>query len=97
MSNFTTELEAVNTMLSAVGSQPVSSLDAGAEVAIAKNILRETRREVLSRGWSFNYETEVKLTPVAADRWIHWPQQQPRPRPERHAPLRPQGPHLHDH
>jgi len=64
MSNFTTELEAVNTMLSAVGSQPVSSLDAGAEVAIAKNILRETRREVLSRGWSFNYETEVKLTPV---------------------------------
>jgi len=64
MSNFTTELEAVNTMLSAVGSQPVNSLDAGAEVAIAKNILRETRREVLSRGWSFNYETEVKLTPV---------------------------------
>lgn len=64
MSNFTTELEAVNIMLSAVGSSPVSSLDAGAEVAIAKNILRETRRDVLSRGWAFNYETEVKLSPV---------------------------------
>lgn len=64
MSNFTTELEAVNIMLSAVGSSPVNTLDAGAEVAIAKNILRETRREVLQRGWAFNYETEVSITPV---------------------------------
>jgi hypothetical protein len=64
MSNYTTELEAINVMLSAVGSSPVNSLDGGAEVAIARNILRETRREVLSRGWSFNYETEVKMTPV---------------------------------
>jgi hypothetical protein len=59
--NATTELEAVNIMLTAVGSSPVSDLTGGAEVAIAKNILTETRREVLSRGWAFNYETKVTL------------------------------------
>lgn len=63
MSNFTTELEAVNVMLSAVGSSPVSDLTGGAEVSIAKNILTETRREVLSRGWAFNYETKVSIAP----------------------------------
>ncbi|QDP54785.1 MAG: putative tail tubular protein [Prokaryotic dsDNA virus sp.] len=64
MSNFTTELESVNTMLSAVGSSPVSDLTGGAEVSIAKNILTETRREVCSKGWAFNYETKVTLTPT---------------------------------
>jgi hypothetical protein len=63
MANFTTELEAVNIMLSAVGSSPTSSLSGGAEVAMAQNILKETRRAVLSQGWAFNYETEVTLTP----------------------------------
>jgi hypothetical protein len=67
MSNYTTELEAVNVMLSAIGSSPVSSLSGGAEVSIAKNILTETRREVLSRGWAFNYETKVTMTPVAGE------------------------------
>jgi len=65
MDNFTTELEAVNTMLSAVGTSPINSLVAplGAEATIAKNVLTETRREVLARGWTFNYETKVTLKP----------------------------------
>jgi hypothetical protein len=61
--NATTELEAVNIMLTAVGSSPTSSLTGGAEVSMAKNILLETRRAVLSQGWAFNYETEVTMTP----------------------------------
>ena len=62
--SYTTELEAINTMLSAVGSSPVSSLASplGAEVAIAKNILTETRREVLQRGWVFNTDYKLEMS-----------------------------------
>ena len=61
--SYTTELEAINTMLSAVGSSPVSSLASplGAEVAIARNILTETRREVLQRGWVFNTDYKLEM------------------------------------
>lgn len=61
--NYTTELQAINTMLSAIGSSPVSSLDSplGAEVAIAKNILDETRNEALSRGWAFNSDQQMEV------------------------------------
>ena len=64
MSNYTTELEAINVMLSAVGSSPVNSLGSplGAETAIAKNILTETRREVLSSGWAFNTDRKLEMT-----------------------------------
>tara|TARA_R110000787_G_scaffold186566_4_gene298286 strand:+ start:10042 stop:10650 length:609 start_codon:yes stop_codon:yes gene_type:complete len=61
--SYTTELNAINTMLSAVGSSPVNSLAAplGAEVAIAQNILTETRREVLQRGWVFNTDYKLEI------------------------------------
>ena len=60
--NYTTVLESVNTMLSAVGSSPVSGLDnPGAEVKIAQNILDETRRDVLSRGWAFNSDQKMEV------------------------------------
>ena len=61
--SYTTELEAINTMLSAVGSSPLNSLAAplGAEAAIAQNILLETRREVLQRGWVFNTERKLEM------------------------------------
>ena len=70
--SYTTELEAVNTMLSAAGSSPVSSLDSplGAEVAMAKNILTETRREVLSRGWNFNSDREMEVTVPASGEYV---------------------------
>jgi hypothetical protein len=62
--SYTTELEAINTMLSAVGSSPINSLAAplGAEVAIAQNILTETRREVLQRGWVFNTDRKLEMS-----------------------------------
>ena len=60
--NYTTELEAVNTALSAVGSSPLNSLDnPGAEASIAQSILTEVRREVLSRGWAFNSDKEMEV------------------------------------
>jgi predicted Rdx family selenoprotein len=65
----TSELDAVNTILSAVGEPPISSLDAqnGADAAVAHNILKETSREVQSMGWHFNTVREVELIPDAAD------------------------------
>jgi hypothetical protein len=59
----TTELEAVNVMLGAIGEQPVNSLDIStiSEVSIASGILYEVSREMQSRGWSFNEEDEYEL------------------------------------
>tara|TARA_R110000824_G_scaffold377735_1_gene569081 strand:- start:1282 stop:1884 length:603 start_codon:yes stop_codon:yes gene_type:complete len=69
--NYTTELDAVNTMLSAVGSSPVSDLNnPGAEVAIAKNILTETRREILSRGWAFNSDQKMEVAVPTSGEYV---------------------------
>ena len=51
----TTELEAVNVMLSAIGEAPVNSLSSGLiEAEIAESILNTIDREVQSMGWHFN-------------------------------------------
>ena len=53
----TTQIDAVNTMLSAIGEAPVSSLDSGLiEAEIAETILNTIDREVQSMGWHFNTE-----------------------------------------
>ena len=69
----TTELEAVNTMLSAVGEPPIVSLDAqtNLDAAIAQNILGEVSREVQAAGWHFNTQTMVKLTPHSTTKEIN--------------------------
>lgn len=61
----TTKLEAVNTMLSAVGSSPVSTLSGQqtADAIVAQNILDEVTRDVLSQGWDFNHERKISLAP----------------------------------
>ena len=61
----TTELEAVNTMLSAVGEPPINYLDGqkNADAAIARNILTEISRDVQMQGWHFNTQRNVTLTP----------------------------------
>ena len=61
----TSELEAVNTILSAVGEPPINSLDGqkNVDAAIAKNILSEVSREVQTHGWHFNTQHGVKLQP----------------------------------
>lgn len=61
----TTQLEAVNLMLSVIGESPVNSLNDGASVDAvqAKFILTNTTRAVQLEGWWFNTETNIKLSP----------------------------------
>ena len=59
----TTELEAVNTMLQAVGADPVSSLTGSpdSDVANALSILHETSKQIQSQGWNFNLDQKYSL------------------------------------
>ena len=59
--NSTSELQAINTMLSFIGESPVSSItgNIGTDVAVAKNILDETSMSVQSQGWIFNRELDT--------------------------------------
>jgi hypothetical protein len=65
----TTELEAVNTILSAVGEPPIVSLTGtqGADAAIARNILNEVSREVQSQGWHFNTLYDQTFSPNSSN------------------------------
>ena len=60
----TTELEAVNMILSTIGEAPLSTLTGSLPVdgTTAKNILNEISREVQSAGWHFNTQYKVDLT-----------------------------------
>lgn len=64
----TTELEAVNAMLSAIGEAPITNVDTAtqADVKMAVNILRNTTREVQRVGWRFNTEFGYEVAPVVA-------------------------------
>jgi hypothetical protein len=59
-----TELEAVNMMLRAIGEAPVSTLEGTttADVATAIDILSDTNKEVQQKGWHFNTEWDVTLS-----------------------------------
>lgn len=61
----TSELDAVNTMLSVIGEAPVSSLDIPGfvDVALAKQILNESSREIQAMEWECNCEEEYTLNP----------------------------------
>jgi hypothetical protein len=61
----TTKIEAVNTILSAVGSSPINSLTGAqsGDVRIAISTLDEISREVQAVGWHFNTDEKVPLTP----------------------------------
>lgn len=69
----TTELEAVNAMLSAVGLSPVAQSDVdnltSDDVSLAVNFLRNATREVLTRGWKFNSTSGVEIAPTANIAW----------------------------
>jgi Autographiviridae tail tubular protein Gp11 len=62
----TTELEAVNELLKAVGETPVNSLDnlGFTDASIARDTLRSKAREVQSRGWYFNRDDSFTFTPA---------------------------------
>ena len=63
-----TKLEAVNSMLAAVGEAPITNLqDDLAEAEIALNTLDDVSREVQSKGWSFNTDRNRALQPTTSD------------------------------
>lgn len=74
--SLTTELEAVNTILSVIGESPISSLQEGAAVAdavTAQSTLSEVNRAVQSKGWHFNTEKEFELSPAVGTGYITVP------------------------
>lgn len=69
-----TELDAVNQILSSVGQAPVTTLDLqNPEVAIVLNTLREVNRMVQAEGWTFNTERSYELTPDTNTKEILFP------------------------
>jgi len=62
----TTELDAINTMLSIIGEAPVNTVeDTGVvDAVMARQVLNETMREVQARGWHWNTDKGVVLTPT---------------------------------
>ena len=62
---FTTELEAVNTILQIIDEEPVNSLndELPLEATTALSNLQEVSREIQSKGYDFNTEYEFPLPP----------------------------------
>ena len=69
-----TELDAVNQILSSVGQAPVTTLDLqNPEVSIVLNTLREINKQVQAEGWIFNTERHYELTPDSETNQILYP------------------------
>jgi len=60
----TTELEAVNIMLSVIGEAPVNTITGtnSVDVSVAKNVLDETSMSIQSMGWNFNIHDNYPLS-----------------------------------
>lgn len=62
----TSELDAINVMLSGIGESPINSLnELTSDVSMARNILLETSKELQLEGFSWNTEDDYPLTPDA--------------------------------
>lgn len=59
----TTELEAINTMLSCIDESPINSLDVTGllDVDEAKSVLNEISRAVQEKGWQFNKDDDYTM------------------------------------
>jgi len=70
----TTELEAVNTLLTAIGESPINSLDTLGNLyaAQARDTLHAASREVQSAGWWFNQQEGYTFT-LNAQRKVNAP------------------------
>ena len=68
MATYTTQLEAVNSMLGHIGESPVNSISDTAAVPVSVSVaiaaLNEVSKDVQSEGWHFNTETDVKYSPT---------------------------------
>ena len=71
----TTELQAVNIMLSTIGESPVNSITGTTtvDVSTAKNILNETSMSIQSQGWNFNTHTDYKSLSLDSDSKVPLP------------------------
>ena len=65
MATKTTELNAVNDMLSAIGEAPVNALSGSliASVTIARNLIAQETRKLQVKGWHFNQDSDYDLIP----------------------------------
>ena len=65
----TSELQAVNIMLSSIGEAPVNSITGTTtvDVSTAKNILDETSMSIQSQGWHFNTHENYKTLSLDTD------------------------------
>jgi len=71
----TSELDAVNMMLSIAGEAPVNSIIGTGlgDVAVAVQCLTEASRMVQEKGWTFNTDYEYELVPDATTKQIVLP------------------------
>jgi len=71
----TTELDAINTMLSSIGEAPVNTVEDNGVVdaVMARQILTTVSREVQARGWHFNTEKDYTLTPTFPEGEVRLP------------------------
>jgi len=68
-----TELNAVNSILGAIGQTPVTTLDLeNPETSFVYQLLQECNRDVQDEGWVFNREDYYPLTPNSVGE-IHIP------------------------
>ena len=67
----TTELEAVNIMLSGIGEAPVNSFaEVTADVSMARHTLSEVSKELQLEGWQWNTEDDYPLVAEAGSGFI---------------------------
>lgn len=67
-------LDAINTMLSAIGEAPVNTFESSenVDVVTALRILNRVNRQVQSKGWAFNHIEETTLNPDYYTNKIKW-------------------------
>lgn len=73
MLNATTEMEAINTILGAIGADPINNMEeeTDVDVANAKRMLQTTSRNIQRKGWDFN-RTSYTFTPDTRTQRIRW-------------------------
>lgn len=60
----TTELEAINILLAAIGTAPVNNIDtANTDAVMAKNYIHNALKEIQTEKWYFNTEDNYQLIP----------------------------------
>lgn len=75
MLTVTTELDAINLMLSNIGESPINTVEDNGivDAVLARQILRSTSIQVQSEGWHFNTELDYLLKPTFPEKEIPLP------------------------